>query len=147
MYWLLSTDNQKGGWVSPVYSQAKSVFDLFVTMGKDLITASNRMETTITFVNGSTIKFLSSDSPDSIRGFRFTHLVLDETAFMKENAIAQAIIPTLNPNGKKCLMISTPKGRNHFYNWYLKEDVVSMSFPLTQSPKHCLLYTSDAADE
>lgn len=134
LYWALSNEDQKTGWVSPVYSQAKSVYDILIESSKDLITSSNRMELIIHWINGSTTKFLSSDSPDSIRGFRFTHLIMDEVAFMKERAIDQAILPTLNPNGKKCLMISTPKGKNHFYDWFLKEESVSMQFPLTECP-------------
>ena len=138
LYWVLSKKNQKGGWISPVYSQAKSVYDILTTSAKDLIESSNRMEMIVTFVNGSTVKFLSSDNGDTIRGFRFTHVVLDEVAFMKERTIDQAILPTLNPNGKKCLMISTPKGKNHLYSWFNKEDVISERFPLTECP-----YVSD----
>jgi len=134
LYWLLQSPNRKGGWISPVYSQAKSVLDQIVETSKPIINTSNRMEATIQFINGSTLKFLSSDSPDNIRGFRFTHLVLDETAFIKEQALGTAILPTLNPSGKKCLMISTPRGKNHFYNWYMKDDVVKKRFPLTQCP-------------
>lgn len=134
LYWLLQKDNRKGGWISPVYSQAKSVMDQIVNNSKDVIDTSNRMEGTISFINGSTLKFLSSDSPDNIRGFRFTHLILDEAAFHKELSINTAILPTLNPIGKKCLMISTPKGKNHFFNWYNKPEVVSMKFPLTDCP-------------
>jgi hypothetical protein len=134
LYWLLQKPGRKGGWVSPVYSQAKSVYDTFTRSSKEIITAGNRMDMIISFVNGSTLKFLSSDSPDSIRGFRFSHLILDEMAFMKELTITQAILPTLNPQGKKCLMISTPKGRNHFYDWFNKEDVVKQRFKLDQCP-------------
>ena len=134
LYWLLQKPNRKGGWIAPVYSQAKSVMDQIVNSAGDTIQGSNRMEGTISFINGSTIKFLSSDSPDNIRGFRFTHLILDEAAFHKENAIQTAILPTLNPLGKKCLMISTPRGKNFFFNWFNKKEVVSMSFPLTECP-------------
>ena len=134
LFWLLDNPNAKAGWISPVYSQAKNVFDTITQSAKEIIEASNRMETTITFINGSSIKFLSGDSPDSIRGFRFKYLVIDEVAFIKERTIDQVILPTLNPSGKKCLMISTPKGKNHFYNWFLKEETVSMKFPLTECP-------------
>ena len=134
LYWLLEAPNRKGGWLSPVYAQAKSVMDIIIQQAGDLIDSSNRMEGTIGFINGSTIKFLSSDTPDNIRGFRFTHLVLDEMAFIKEHALGTAILPTLNPSGKKCLMISTPKGKNHFWRWFTKEGIVSMKFPLTECP-------------
>tara|TARA_R110000787_G_scaffold40624_5_gene100801 strand:- start:1212 stop:2468 length:1257 start_codon:yes stop_codon:yes gene_type:complete len=134
LYWLLSKPNRRGGWISPVYQQAKSVLDTMVETSKGVITSSNRMEATISFINGSTLKFLSADSADNIRGFRFTHLILDEVAYTKDTVIGATILPTLNPNGKKCLMISTPRGKNHFYDWYMKKETVSMSFPLTECP-------------
>lgn len=134
LYWLLGNKNKKAGWISPVYSQAKNVFDQITSSAKDIIVSSNRMETMITFLNGSTIKFLSGDSPDSIRGFRFNYLVIDEMAFIKERTIDQIILPTLNPNGRKCLMISTPKGKNHLYTWYNKEETVSVRFKLQDCP-------------
>jgi len=31
-------------------------------------------------------------------------------------------------------MISTPRGKNFFFNWFNKPEVVSMSFPLTECP-------------
>lgn len=142
LFWVLDKPNRKGGWVSPTFSQAKSVLDQIVNASEGLIESSNRMEATITFSNGSTIKFLSADSADNIRGFRFNYLVLDEFAYMKEHTINTAILPTLNPNGKKCLMISTPKGKNHMFTWFNKPEVVSMKFPLTECP-----YVSDVLIE
>ena len=139
LYWLLKEEKKKGAWISPVYGQARSVFDTVVNASKDLIVSSNRMELIINFVNGSSLKFLSSDSPDSIRGFRFHYIVIDEAAFHKQSAIETVILPTLNPNGRKCLLISTPRGKNHFYDWYTKgitkeTDTVSFKIPLTHCP-------------
>lgn len=139
LYWLLDEGNKKGAWVAPIYAQSRSVFDIIVNSSKDLITSSNRMELIINFINGSTLKFLSSDSPDSIRGFRFHYIVIDEAAFHRDTAIQTAILPTLNPNGRKCLFVSTPRGKNHFYSWYLKgidkeSDTISYKIPLTECP-------------
>ena len=139
LFWLLDNKNQKGGWISPVYNQAKAVYDAIVEAAKDIIVQSNRQDLNITFVNGSTLKFLSSDNPDSIRGFRFHYLVIDETAFQKESSINTVILPTLNPNGKKCLFVSTPRGKNFFYSLYLKgrsdeSDTISFKIPLTECP-------------
>ena len=66
-------------------------------------------------------------------------MVLDECAFIREEAINEAILPTLSALGKKCLMISTPKGKNWFYNYYLKgrtqnDDYVSFSAISTDNP-------------
>src|SRR6056300_1453156 len=56
LYWLLDNSNKKAGWISPVHSQAKNVFDQITSSAKELIQSSNRMETNITFINGSSIK-------------------------------------------------------------------------------------------
>lgn len=134
LFWALSKPNQKLGWCAPTFSQSKNILDQIVSAAHELIQSSNRQEATIVFINGSSIKFLSSDSADNIRGFRFTHLILDEFAYIKPSVIDTILLPTLNPNGKKCLMVSTPAGKNHMYTWYMKEEVVSHKIPLTECP-------------
>jgi len=134
LFWMLDQDNQQGAYVCPVYRQCRNVFDQIIEGNEAIIKSSNRMELQIRLINGSTIKFLSADSPDSIRGFRFTHVICDEAAFMKDRIIDQYIMPTLNPNGKKLLLISTPKGKNAFYEYFMRESTVSMRFPLSECP-------------
>tara|TARA_R110000803_G_scaffold165777_3_gene229224 strand:- start:7 stop:1254 length:1248 start_codon:yes stop_codon:yes gene_type:complete len=120
IYWLLQNPNQKGAWISPIYNQAKKVFQELTDASHQIIESKNKADLTIKFMNGSTIQFLSAERPDSIRGFSFHYIIVDEAAFVKENAMTEAIFPTLTAIGKKCLMISTPKGRNWFYNVYLR---------------------------
>ena len=134
LFWALDKPERQLGWISPIYSQARNVFDQIVDSSEAIIKSSNRMELVIKFVNDSSIKFLSADSPDSIRGFRFSHIVLDEAAFMKDRVIDQHVMPTLNPSGQKMLMISTPKGKNHFFKYFNRDSSFSMRFPLTKCP-------------
>lgn len=134
LYWALSNNNQKLGWCAPTFSQSKNILDQIVNAANELIVSSNRQEATITFINGSTIKFLSSDSADNIRGFRFTHLILDEFAYIKPSVVDTILLPTLNPNGKKCLMVSTPAGKNQLYTWFNKPEVISHRISLTECP-------------
>jgi hypothetical protein len=47
-------------------------------------------------------------------------MVIDESAFIREEAINEAVLPTLTALGKKCLMISTPKSKNWFYHYFLR---------------------------
>jgi len=120
LYWLLNNPKQKGAWISPIYNQAKKVFQELLDAGNQIITHSNKADLTMTFLNSSTIQFLSAERYDSIRGFSFNYMVIDEAAFIKEEAINEAILPTLSAIGKKCLIISTPKSKNWFYNAFLK---------------------------
>ena len=120
LYWLLGTPKQKGAWISPIYNQSKKVFQELLDAAHKIVKHSNKADLTMEFVNGSTLQFLSAERYDSIRGFSFSHMVVDEAAFIKEIAMQEAIYPTLSALGKKCLIISTPKSKNWFYNAYLK---------------------------
>ena len=120
LYWLLKNPKSKGAWISPIYNQSKKVFQELSDAANKLIKHSNKADLTMTFINGSTLQFLSAERYDSIRGFSFSHMVVDEAAFIKEIAMQEAIFPTLSALGKKCLIISTPKSKNWFYNAFLK---------------------------
>ena len=120
LYWLLKNKNQKGAWVSPIYNQGKKVFQELSNASNKIIKQSNKADLTIEFINGSTIQFLSAERYDSIRGFSFNYVIIDEAAFIREEALSEAILPTMTAIGKKCLIISTPKSKNWFYNYYLR---------------------------
>ena len=139
MYWLLGNQGQKGAWVAPIYNQCKKVFNELTNAAHAIITKQNKADLTIEFINGSTLQFLSADNYNTIRGFSFNYMVLDESGFIKEEAINEAIMPTLSAIGKKCLIISTPKGKNWFYNVYLKgidqgSDYISFRGQSTDNP-------------
>jgi len=120
LYWLLQNPNQKGSWITPVYNQCKKIFSELTNAAHPLISAQNKADLTITFINGSTLQFLSTDNYNTIRGFSFHYMVIDEAAFIKEAAINEAVLPTLTALGRKCLMISTPKSKNWFYEYFLR---------------------------
>ena len=128
LYWLLKENNQKAGWVSPIYNQAKKVFKELTNAAHHIISEKNKADLTIRFINGSTLQFLSAERPDSIRGFSFNYVVIDEAAFIKEVALTEAILPTMTAIGKKALIISTPKSKNWFYNYWIKGTTESKDY-------------------
>ena len=117
-YWLFNS-SCKIGWVSPVYKQAEKVFDEMVKafVGSNLI-KSNGQKLIIETPNGSTIQFFSAERYDNIRGFTFDYLICDEFAFIAEQAWSEVLRATVLVKGKKVLLISTPKGKNHFYKLF-----------------------------
>lgn len=120
-YWLLNNPNSKGAWITPVYSQGRKVFLELVKALGPILESTNKSELSITLGNGSSLIFLSSERPDSIRGYSFTHMVVDEAAFVRKEGFYESILPTLTATGKKCLIISTPKGKgNWLYEWYVR---------------------------
>ena len=79
----------------------------------------------IRFINGSRITLKGFDRPDSLRGISPspTFIVLDEFAFIKQNAFTEVILPmTSDPNRRASVfIISTPKGiGNDFYRLWVK---------------------------
>jgi phage FluMu gp28-like protein len=116
--WSLEDNGSVSMWVSPVYSQAKKVFtELTQTIaGTGLTKSINKSELTITFINGSVMYFRSGEREDTLRGYTLTYLVIDEAAYIKDEVWNTVLRPTVLVQGKKVLFISTPKGRNWFYN-------------------------------
>ncbi len=120
--WSLENQNSVSFWVSPIYSQAKKVFDELVKALKPsgLIASTNRSEVWIKFKNGSTIHFKSAEKPDNLRGYTLDFLVMDEAAFMRDSIWDEILRPATLVRGKRILFISTPKGKNYFYTLYMR---------------------------
>jgi len=120
LYWAINNGPCKIMWVSPVYAQANKVHkELYAAIAKSGIVASNNFSSNeISLKTGSTIIFRSAERYDNIRGETLDYAIIDEAAFIKEEAWTEAIKPTLLVRGKKVLFISTPKGKNWFYDLY-----------------------------
>jgi hypothetical protein len=123
-FWAFNNSSVQIAWVSPIYRQAKKVFDEMVRAfdGTNLID-KNSSELIIKLKNNSTIQFFSAERYDNIRGFTFDYLVCDEFAFMAEQSWTEVLRATVLIKGKKVLLISTPKGKNHFYNIFHLESI------------------------
>ena len=120
LYWALNNGPARLMWVSPVYSQANKVMkELMAAIGSSgVVESANLSANEIKLKNGSTIIFRSAERYDNIRGETLDYCVIDEAAFIKDEAWAEAIKPTLLVRGKKCIIVSTPKGKNWFYELY-----------------------------
>ena len=122
--WGLENKNWKIGWISPTYKQAKKVFKEITKALANCIyvIGMNRGDLVIEFNNGSVIQFYSAEAYDSIRGETFDALICDEFAFFKPEAWNEVLKATVLVRGKKVLILSTPKGKNQFYNlWNLAQ--------------------------
>jgi hypothetical protein len=121
LYWLLNDKGCKIAWVAPVYKQSKKVFDEMVNALPNVLD-KNATELTIKY-GRSQMQFFSAERYDNIRGFTFDYLICDEFAFMDEQAWTEVLRATVLVKGKKVLLISTPKGKNHFYRMSQLEGV------------------------
>ena len=120
LYWMINDGPCKVLWVSPVYSQANKVQkEMMQAIGASgIVKNCNYSENYISLKNGSEIIFRSAEKYDNIRGMTVDYGVLDEAAFMKEDAWKEAIRPVFMVKGKKVLFISTPKGKGWFYELF-----------------------------
>jgi phage FluMu gp28-like protein len=120
LYWAINHGPAKILWISPIYSQTTKVHKeiMLAIGGTNIVQNNNYSSNEILLRNGSTIMFRSAERYDNIRGLTLDYVIIDEAAFIKDDAYAEAIKPTLLVRGKKVLFISTPKGKNWFYNLY-----------------------------
>ena len=113
-------------YVAPTYQQAR---DIIWNVLKDLggwgtpdsvIKTIHENTSTMTFINGRTIKLKGSDRPDTLRGVSLAYVVLDEYAFMKPEVWDMIIGPALADSRGDALFIGTPSGKNHFYDLWVE---------------------------
>ena len=120
LYWGFNDSPCKILWVSPVYSQANKVQKELMSAiaASGIVKSNNYSSSELELKNGSTIYFRSAERYDNIRGMTLDYAIIDEAAFIKDDAWSEAIKPTLLVRGKKVLFISTPKGKNWFYELF-----------------------------
>jgi len=120
LYWAINNNKVLVGWVSPVYSQCKKVYGEIhnAIVGTPYLAECNKSDLIINLVNKSVIQFFSAERYDNIRGNTFDYLICDEFAFIKKEAWTEVLKATVLVRGKKVLVISTPKGKNHFFDIY-----------------------------
>lgn len=70
-------------------------------------------------VNGSVISLKGANNPDSLRGIGLNYLVMDEAAYLEERVWTEVLRPTLSDKQGGALFISSPSGRNWFYDLWV----------------------------
>ena len=133
----------KGGrawWVSPTYKTSEVGWRPLRQIARKIPGAEVRLgDRQVNLPGGGFVAVRSADNPDSLRGEGLDFVVMDECAFMQREAWTEAIRPALSDRQGKALFISTPKGRNHFWELYQKgingeEGWQSWTFPTISNP-------------
>jgi len=106
-------------WVSPVYAQAMIPYRRILSTAREIIADHNKDEKRIEFINSSVIEFKSADKPDNLRGEGLDLLIIDEAAYIDDEAWYACLRPTLSDRCGKAVMISTPAGKNWFYHVFM----------------------------
>lgn len=106
-------------YVAPTLGQARTIiWDLLHELGRPVIKSSHVNNLEITLINGKKILVRGADNPDSLRGVSLTYLVLDECAFVKQDVWEKILRAALSDKKGRALFISTPSGRNWFYDTF-----------------------------
>jgi hypothetical protein len=130
------------GWVAPTYGVAERGVEAFRTIAPDFVRVVGRMPTRVEFEGAAgrcRVFMLSADNPDSIRGFGFRGIVVDEAAAVPVDVWNYVLRPTLAQTLGWGVFISTPAGRNWFYDMFTRgverqEEFRSFTFPSNVSP-------------
>jgi hypothetical protein len=131
------------GWVAPTYNVAERGIEAFRTIAEGFIQVCGRAPSRVEFAGPAgpvRIWFLSADNPDNIRGFGFQGLVVDEAASIPVNVWHYVLRPTIAQTLGWAVFVSTPKGRNWFYDLFTRgmdpgeTDYASFAFPSKASP-------------
>lgn len=113
-------------YIFPTYSQAKKViWDSITNTGErfldyipsELVESKNSQEMKIILKNNSIIQLVGSDNVDSLMGTNPAGVVFSEYA-MQSPLAYQYLRPILLANEGWSLFISTPRGKNHFWELY-----------------------------
>ena len=136
----VANEGGRAWWVSPSYKTSEVGWRPLRQMCRRIPGVEIKLgDRVVNFPNGGFVAVRSADNPDSLRGEGLDFVVMDECAFMQREAWTEAIRPALSDRQGKALFISTPKGRNHFWELYQKgingeEGWQSWTFPTISNP-------------
>lgn len=127
--------NQHVWVVAPNYDLTQRVWDDLYNMAvgpfKPIISRINntkgnyKIETAL----GTVIEAKSADEPESLIGVGLTKIIIDEAARVKQKAWTQSLRPTLLDHKGKAIFISTPKGKNWFWElWTLGQSKEELDY-------------------
>ncbi len=116
----LALQHQKRGWwLAPTILMASHVWrDLKQSLRKLQVARINETEKRIDIAGGGMIAVRSAHHPDNLRGEGLDLAVLDEAAYMQARVWQEIVRPMLTTTRGSALFLSTPLGKNWFYDLF-----------------------------
>lgn len=105
-------------WVAPSYRMSEVGWRPLRRIGNRIGADVRKVDRQILVPGGGEVTVRSADDPDSLRGEGLDFIVLDECAFIIEEAWTEALRPALSDRQGRAMFISTPKGRNWYWRLY-----------------------------
>jgi phage FluMu gp28-like protein len=128
-------------WTAPTYRQAKIAFNLMGTFIPPGRARASRTDMVYELLqkNGnvhSRVEFRSADNPESLRGEGVSFCVIDEAAYWGRDSFV-SVWTTLTRTRGQLRIISTPKGRNWFWEEHQKSKVQPETYASYTLPTSC----------
>lgn len=127
-------------WFAPTFKALKQVWRDALRILAPVVTDRNVQDRRIELIGGGSVEFWSLDNPDSGRSRRYSCVVIDEAAMVRnlEEAFEGTIRPLLADYEGEAWILSTPKGDNYFKTLFdrheKEEDWASFQMPTWVNP-------------
>lgn len=110
------------GYIAPFRGQVKKVAWTYLKKYAAPLLAGdpNESELWVKLVNGPIIQLYGADNPDALRGAYFDGVVIDEYADIRSSLWGDVVRPMLTDRQGWATFIGTPKGKNEFYDLWVK---------------------------
>jgi hypothetical protein len=111
---------QPVGWFSPTYKMLLEVWRECVRLTKPITLRRSAQDHRLEFVTGGILEFWSLENQDAARGRKYRRIIVDEAAMVRNlMEIWQFVLrPTLTDFKGDAWWLSTPKGRNGFWQMF-----------------------------
>jgi predicted phage terminase large subunit-like protein len=103
-------------YVTATYRMAKQIawIDLKRMAPMDAVASKNEGELSLELVNGARIFLKGAEDPDRLRGVSLSGCVIDEAAYVRQEAWTMVLRPALSDQQGPAWFITTPAGENWF---------------------------------
>lgn len=131
----VAAEGGRAWWVAPSYKMSEVGWRPIRRIGGKLGAEIRKVDRQVILPGGGWVQVRSADTPDSLRGEGLDFVVLDECAFVREEAWSEVLRPALSDRRGSALFISTPKGHNWFWrHWLRGNDEQQMDWESWQFP-------------
>lgn len=135
----VANEGKRAWWISPTYKMSNVGWRPLRQMASRIPGAVIRKaEREVVIPGGGLVAVRSADNPDALRGEGLDFVVMDEAAYILPEAWIEAIRPALSDRLGRALFISTPRGRNWFWDIHRKggvePDWSSFTYPTSANP-------------
>lgn len=135
----IQTPDGLSWYLAPTYRDAKEIgwdkFKQHIPTLTPVISKINESELKVIWLNGHQTYFKGTDNRASLRGRGLTKAILDEVAFQHPDVWYTIVRPALMDKHGSAILITTPNGKNWFYQLYRDDSTfIHYTWPTAINP-------------